>query len=344
VAGRVIEDHLDALAAALTVPPRVRRRVLAEARDHLLCATEQGRADGLGDNEAQAAAVRDHGPPALIARRYAEALAHGAAQLATVAGLAAVIAFAALAAVATQISPVHASGPADAITWFAVQIAVTCAALSTVRALRHRLDPAVPSGKLRLINRGWGVAVGAVLVSLGATLADGYSDGAAGAPWRTALTIGAAVATAAATVALASLVLSARRTRELAGHADEPAGDDALDDFRALALSTAGRLLPAGTTERAEALARHLAAHRAVRAVALRTHPWRFCALVALAAGATVAVTHIAGEGPATSGLLVTLAVAAVLVAIEACAIAGCFALLGGFLGIRGGYRSPRSA
>jgi len=81
-----------------------------------------------------------------------------------------------------------------------------------------------------------------------------------------------------------------------------------------------------------------------VRAVALRSHPWRFCALVALAAGATVAATHVAGEGPATQGLLATVAVAAVLVAIEAAAIAACFALLGSFLGIRGGYRSPRSA
>ena len=100
----------------------------------------------------------------------------------------------------------------------------------------------------------------------------------------------------------------------------------------------------ASTTERATAVATQIAAHRAVRAVALRRHPWRFCALVALAAGATVAATHIAGEGPATDGLLVTLAVAAVLVAIEAFAVAGCFALLGSFLGIRGSYGAPRSA
>ncbi len=344
MAGRLIEDQLDALAAALTVPPRLRRRALLEARDHLLCAAEQRRADGLGDDEAQAAAVRDHGAPALIARRYAEALAHGAAQLATIAGLAAVIAFAALAAVATQISPVGASGPAEAITWFAVQIALTCAALSTVRALRHRRDPAVPSGKLRLINRGWAVALGAVAISLGATLAGGYGDGAAGWAWRTALIVATAATAIAAGLALASLVLSARRTRELAGHADAPAGDDAVDDLLALALIAADRLLPAGAPARAQALAARATSHRAVRAVALRTHPWRFCALVALAAGATVAVTHVALEGPATDGLLVTVAAAAVLVAIEAVAIAGCFALLGGFLGIRRGYRSPRSA
>jgi hypothetical protein len=344
MAGQVIEDHLAELAAALTVPPRLRRRALLEARDHLLCAAEQRREAGLDEAEAEAAAVRDHGSPALIARRYAEALAHGAAQLASVAGLAAVLAYAALCAVGTQVSPVHASGAADAVSWFAVQVALTCAGLSTVRALRHRTDPAVPAGKLRLINRGWAVALGAVLVSVTATLIGGYGDGAAGSSWRAALTIATVTTAFVAVVALAGLLHSARRTRELAGHADEPAGDDALDDLRALALGAADRVLPAGGPQRALALAARAAGWRAVRAVALRAHPWRFCLLVALAAGATVAATHLAGEGPATDGLLVTLAVAGVLVAIESLAVIGCFVLLGTFLGIRDEYRSPRSA
>jgi hypothetical protein len=42
--------------------------------------------------------------------------------------------------------------------------------------------------------------------------------------------------------------------------------------------------------------------------------------------------------------LLVTLLAAAVVVAVEAAAIVTCFALLGTFLGIRGDYRSARSA
>lgn len=340
----MIEDQLAALDAALTVPPRLRRRALAEARDHLLSAAEARREAGLHADEAETEAVRDHGSPALIARRYAEVLAHGAAQLATVAGLAAVVAYALLSVVATQISPVHASGWADPISWFAGQIALTCGGLSTARSLRHRLDGAVPAGKLRLINRGWAVALGAVVVSLVATLADGYSDGAAGSAWRTALMIATVITGLAAVAALASLRFSARRTRQLAGHADEPAGDDALDDLRVLALTAADRLLPTGVAERARALAAGIAAHRAVRAVALRTHPWRFCLLFALVAGATFAAMQIIGEGPATDGMLVTLTVAALLVGVEAFAIIGCFAVLGTFLGIRGGYRWPRSA
>ena len=340
----MIEDYLAELGAALTVPPRVRRRALAEARDHLLSAAEDGREAGLDPAAAQAQAVREHGPPALIARRYAEQLAHGAAQLATVAGLAAVIAYGALWAVATQISPVHASGLADAISWFAVQIALTCAALSTIRSLRHRTDSALPTGKLRYINRGWAVAIGAVLVSVGATLIDGYSDGGAGSAWRTGLLVATATTALAAVIALASVLLSARRTAELAAHADEPARDDALDDLGALALIAAGRLLPSRTLERAQTSLARLTTAPAVRAVDLRAHPWRCCLLVALAAGAAMAAAHVVGEGPATDGLLVTLAVSAVLVSIEAVAIIGCFALLGSFLGIRPGERRRISA
>jgi hypothetical protein len=344
MARQVIEDQLAELAGALTLPPRLRRRALAEARDHLLSSAEQHRAAGLDADAAATVAVRDHGSAALIARHYAEELAHGAAQRATVAGLAAVIAYAALTAVASQLSPIHASSPADAISSFAVQIALTCAALSTARTLRHRADPAVPSGKLRLINRGWAVALGAVVVSVTTMLVDGYGDGAAGSGWRTALLLATATTAAAAVVAVAGLLLSARRTAELGRHADEPAGADALDDLRALAIAAADRLLPAAAAARVEALAVRLAAHRAVRAVALRVHPWRFCLLVAFAAGACVAAGHVVGEGPATDGLLLTLAVSGVLIAAEAVVVVGCFALLGSFLGIRGDDHRARSA
>jgi hypothetical protein len=342
MAGRLIEDYLAELGAALTVPPRLRRRVLLEARDHLLCAAEQQREAGLDAEAAQAAAVRDHGPAAMIARRYAEELAHGASQLATVVGLAAVLVYCVLFAVGTQIAPAHASSPADGIGWFAVQIALTCAALSTIRSLRHRADSAIPAGKLRYINRGWCVALGAVLVSVTADLTAGYGD-AAGAAWRTGLLVATATTAAAAVIALAGVLLSARRTAELARHADEPAAADALDDLRALAVAVAERLLPAGTLRRAEASAGRLASARAVRAVGLRTHPWRFCLLVAVAAGAAVAAAHVAGEGPATGGPLVTLAVGALLVAIEGIAIVGCFAALGSFLGIRPDERRLRA-
>jgi hypothetical protein len=337
MADKVIDEYLAELGDALTVPPRLRRRVLLEARDHLLSSAEQRREAGFDAEEAQAGAISDHGPPAVIARRYAEELAHGASQLATVFGLAAVLAYCALFAVGTQIAPAHASSPADAIGWFAVQIALTCAALSTIRAVRHRSDTAIASGKLRFINRGWYVALGAVLVSVSADLVGGY--GGAGAAWRTGLLVATATTAAGAVIALAGVLLSARRTGELARHAAEPAREDALDDLRAVAVAGAERLLPAGTVQRIQASAARLANARAVRAVALRTHPWRCCLLVAVTAGAAVAAAHVVGEGPASDGLLVTLLVSGILVAIEGVAIVGCFALLGSFLGIRPGMR-----
>jgi hypothetical protein len=340
----MIERHLAELETMLTIPARRRRRALAEARDHLLCAAEHWREQGLDNAAAEAAAVRDHGEPALIARRYAEDLAHGAAQLATVVGLAAVIAYAALCGIATQLSGVHSSGGADAIAWFSVQIALTCAALSTLRALRHRTDAAVPAGKLRFVNRGWAVALGAVAVSVAATLSDGYSDGVDGSLRRTLLLVAAAATALATACALAVLLASARRTAELARHADEPVTEDALDDLRAVVVAVADRVVGPARRERVEALTARCGRHPALRAVSLRTHPWRFGALVGLAAGAVVAGVHLVGEGPASDGLLTTLLVGGVLVAIEAAAIVACFALLGSFLGIRGGYRSTRSA
>jgi hypothetical protein len=313
----MIDRYLSELRAALTVPARLRRRALLEARDHLESAAERGRSEGLDDAAAQAAAVAAHGPPALIARRYAETLAQGAAQIATVAGLAAVLAFAALFAVATQFAPVHAGGAAEAVGWLAVQLALTCAALSSARALRHRADHAVPAGTLRLINRGWAVALGAVLVSVGADLAAGYGAGA----WGSGLLLATATTAAGALIAVAGLGLSARRTRELAGLADEPAGDDALGDLLAVCRGAGERLLPAGALDRATAAA--------------RAHLWRACLLLALTAGAALAVSHMVAEGPPTAGVPTALLVSLIFVGIEGTAILACFALLRTYLGIR---------
>jgi hypothetical protein len=131
------------------------------------------------------------------------------------------------------------------------------------------------------------------------------------------------------------VLAAARRTRALARYADERAGDDVLDDLRLLALTAGERLLPAEAVERARGAAARLAQRPAARAVALRSHPWRFCVLVALSAGAALAAAHLVGEGPPTEGLLVLVAVSAIFVAIEAVAVVGCFAVLGSFLGLR---------
>ncbi|HEY0343265.1 MAG TPA: hypothetical protein VGC59_01375 [Solirubrobacteraceae bacterium] len=159
-----------------------------------------------------------------------------------------------------------------------------------------------------------------------------HADGGTGT-W--ALVAAAAATAVVAAFALAAVLVATRRTRALARDSGEPAGDDVLDDLRLLVLTAGDRLLPAGALDRVRGSAARLADGRVGRAVSLRSHPWRFCMLTALGAGAALAAGHLAGEGPPTDGMLVLLAVSGLIVAIEAAAVIVCFALLGTFLGIR---------
>jgi hypothetical protein len=66
----------------------------------------------------------------------------------------------------------------------------------------------------------------------------------------------------------------------------------------------------------------------------LRTRPWRLCAFAGAAAGFVLTVAQFVGEGPPSQPAL-ALAVAAIFVGAESVAILACFAVLGGFLGLR---------
>ena len=324
----VIDAYLAELNRASALPRRARRRVRAEVRDHLETAVTVGRAAGLEPRAAAERAVAVFGAPELVARRFAEELAAHGARRATLAVLVAVAGYGALFAVSTQIAAVRAAspfaaGPADAIAWLAAQIAATCAALSAIRALRHRRDGAVPAAKLRYINRGAAVAVGAVLVSVAADAVAAAGGGGSGAT-RTVLLVAVAAVGVAAVAGAEEVARATARTRALARLDDRPAGDDIFDDVLALAAAT--ETVPVAA--RAVAGARRLAP-------ALRRRPWRLAALTALAAGLALTITHIVAEGPPADGPLVALALTAVIVGIEGTAILVCFALLGRFLGLR---------
>jgi hypothetical protein len=328
----LIDAYLSELDRALGLPRRARRRVGAEVRDHLACAVTVGRAEGFEPAAACERAIAAFGAPDVVARRFAEQLAVDATRRATRAVLVAVAAYGAVFAASTQIAAVRAASPfaadpADAIAWFAAQIAATCAALTAARALRHRRDAALPAGKLRYMNRGAAVAVGAVLVSVGADAVAAVAAPAAGAGGTTRLLLLAAVAAVGA-IAVGGLGAVARatvRTRALARLDDRPADDDdILDDVLALA----------GAVERMPLAARGLTGARRL-APALRAHPWRLGALTALAAGLVLTATHLVAEGPPTDGALVALAVAGIIVGIEGAAVLVCFAVLGRFLGLR---------
>ena len=190
----VIAAYLAELDRALTVPRRLRRRVLAEAADHLACA-----AAATGD---AAAAVRAFGPPEVVARRFAEELALGSARLAVVAGAIAAALYGALFAAGR--------GAADPLAWFAVQLAFVCTAVTVLRVWRHRHAAALPAGDLRYVNRGMAVALAAVALG--------------NRSWVALAAVAAAVL----------LLRAHARTRALATLADEPARGDALGDLAAL--------------------------------------------------------------------------------------------------------------
>ncbi len=302
---RLIDAYLTELDGALQLPRARRRRVLAEAADHLLCATERRVEAGEAADAAQRGAIDAFGPAPVVALAHERAAALDAARpLGPVVGVLLAV-FAALVAIAQGQASV-ASGLAGGIAVLAVQIAAVCGVLTIVRLWRHRRDAEVAGGKLRLIGRGALVAVasiGAAIVAIAVAVATG--DEPAGAPLVVALVGSAAVTIAAAAIATAAV----RRAAVVARRADEPAPDDAWDDLAALA----GRLPVAG----------------------LQRHPWRVAGATALAAGLAAALGHLVAEGPPADGAGDLVAVTAVLVGLEGAAVLGCFVLLGRFLGLR---------
>ena len=66
----MITDHLLALDAALDVPGRRRRRILAEVEDHLLSAAAELHAQGLPAVEAERLAVAHFGDPAALTHQF----------------------------------------------------------------------------------------------------------------------------------------------------------------------------------------------------------------------------------------------------------------------------------
>jgi hypothetical protein len=144
----VIEAYLRELASALRLPGRMRARVLAEARDHLLCAAE---------HDGEDAAVPAFGAPDLLARRFA-------AELATARGRAATLVTGAVLVALGSCVAIH-DGARNRVAFLSGQVAVTCLALSAIRLARHRADTAMPAGKLRLVDRGNAVALAATIVA-----------------------------------------------------------------------------------------------------------------------------------------------------------------------------------
>jgi hypothetical protein len=220
----VIELYLEALDRELVdvgIPGRLRRRILAEADDHL-------RADD--------GALDRFGTPAEIANEFAAELGARASRKAAVGAFAALGFAGALYAVSFLGAAVAGLPPPD--TWpllaqlafvaviVAPQVSFVAGSLALVRVVRRR-EPVLPSAELTVINRRTGVALvfGIVTMVALALLAFELRNDSAG--WWVALTFaGAALATPLLVLAALPAAVASRLRPRVAG---EPG--DLFDDL-----------------------------------------------------------------------------------------------------------------
>ena len=211
----------------------------------------------------------------------------------------AVVAYAALWLMSTQVEEIRATSPFaddpwDAVASYAAIFLPVVAGATWIRSLRHR-EALLPDATARRIRWGAGLAAVIVLVAAGvdaeAILAIGFSPGAgAAAP---VLTGAVATTLLLALVALlldlrASTIPSDRTTFTTA----EP---DVVDDLLAIATDAAQAI---GLRRPVERLAAALEAFLDGSAISPRRHRWAFGVLVALLAGVAFDVWHAVREGP----------------------------------------------
>jgi hypothetical protein len=217
----------------------------------------------------------------------------------------AVLVYAVLWVVSTQVKPIRAVSPFaedpwDAIASFAAIILPFVAGATWIRSLRHR-EPSLAGATARRIR--WGSTVSAAIV-LVASAADAQAIAAVGFPPHAGsvaglLAILVALATAASAIALVLTAVAARvagQSREAA--TDDPSEPDIVDDMLDL-LSEVARLVGLGAVARrvAAAIERFLDGS----AWSPRRHAVGFGLVLALAGGAGFATWHAIREGPSPS-------------------------------------------
>jgi hypothetical protein len=210
-----IAAYLDRLERELRMKRVPRRRLLAEAEDHLRSSAEE-LAETVPPEEAAQIAVERFGAAAVVARRFAQAVASrtarrsfGWASLALILYGAATVVFAATAA------PQFDDFPQGAPTALAGQVAFAVLAITAIRALRWRREPVLPEDRLRLIANGSVIASAALFSGLLLEAAVALTRPAGVLPWSEAplvlvlFTISAVAAGMASVVAVAASARSA---------------------------------------------------------------------------------------------------------------------------------------
>jgi hypothetical protein len=212
----MIAAYLSELDRELRLPGRARRRVLAEAADHLHEAAAACVAEGMSPAEAEWAAVAAFGPARPLARRFAEELATRAVARAGWATAVAAVAFGLFIGLTAR---------GGVVAFFTVQVAFVAGLVTLIRLLRHHGDVAVPPAKLRLIQRGSALALGCASVGLAA----GPS------PAGGAVAAGVLVAAVAVVRAQPRAVAARAFGDDLLAAGSAFGDEDVVDDLRALA-------------------------------------------------------------------------------------------------------------
>jgi hypothetical protein len=212
-----IAHYLDQLDRELRVKRAPRRRLLAEAADHLRASADEIAAGGVRSREAEQQAVARFGAAAVVARRFAHAVASSSARSALGWAAAACGSYAVAAAYFILSAPSWLRDlPQGAPSMLALQVAAVALVLTGVRALRYRKALVIDELRLQLMGNGVVIATGAVAAGAGLELVLALTRPAA-APWGDAggviavYVVGASVALVAAFVA----VSAATRTRGL---------------------------------------------------------------------------------------------------------------------------------
>ncbi len=246
-----------------------------------------------------------------------------------------------------------ADDPVDAIGSIAVQVAFAVSLLTLARAARVSQARMAPAYKGRLIVRGNAVALLAIAVTLGAdALAELQHPTWNESIWGMLLIIGliaVALITCAAALFTAGAArrLKAERTAERPPISEAGSLGEALDDLWALVRLILSWFIhtfpwlgrPLRWLDRLGTRLFEWAMNWPL--IGPRSHPWRFCAAVALAAGVALAVAHGVEEGPPGS-LALAVAVSSIFIGVEFMAVLAGYMTLGGFLGIRPPLRLRR--
>lgn len=352
-------QYLERLAAELRaagVGVRLRRRIVAEAADHLAEAAQTAQLAGAVDPAASAIAA--FGEPRELAARFADELAVRVALRSAGATFLVFLMMCLLWAALTwrpirSALPWVSAGGDTPLSFIALQVVFVAGFLTAVRAFLQRREAAPRPERVRYIRRGNLVVVVLVAGLLAAEVPTFVSHAAAVRDTWAGRGLAAGVAALGVLLAAAvvALVGAWRHSGAVpSGDRDGQAPpDDALADlaaFASLLLESLRRRTPTmahvidrcvgwGSHGRA-ALARRMPA--AAAWLDPRGHAWRFCVLAAVAIGIVGAVMHGATDGglPAWNARAVGLAIYAgvVLLVVEAAAVLVAAALLGRFLGL----------